>query len=1793
MRIPAAVFFLLIIISCNRNVVQLDYTNAKDEVPQLGNLVFRFNKSLVTDSMLNEWDSTPYIRFKPSIPGKFRWEQHDQLVFSPARPLAPATRFTAEISGEIFAGSEFTDLEQHEPIKFHTAPLRMEDVHVTWVAGDRNLKPYPRVDLFFNYRLPPATIKEKLQIKVEGKAVSYNILTISDDSRISVALQGLQLKDTDLAGEITIGKGLMPKGGTTGTEEQIKSEYNIPSPFNLVVNEVNSQHDGSAGIVNVSTSQQVAAGNIASSISFYPAVKFAVENTDEGFRVKSEQFDPEESYVMTLRKGIRGNVGGVLQEDYSRNVAFGELEPSIAFATNKGVYLSAKGNRMLEVAIVNVPRVKVIVSKIYESNLLAARTYGYQPRENAAGNEYDEDEYSYGNSASFSVGDIIYQKEIETSTLPKLGNGRLFQFSPDDKLSDLKGIYHIVVRSSENYWIRDSRFISLTDIGLVAREGRDKLYVFANSLKSAEPQQGVNVVAYGNNNQVLGIAVTNDDGVAEVAYTRKEFAGMGSAMVVAKTETDFTYMPLTSSGVNTTRFDIGGKRINNTALDAFIYSERDIYRPGERINFSVIVRDPAWNIPAQVPLKFRLLYPNGKEFRVFRKSLNEQGSTEGQIDIPLSSITGTYTLEAYSSNEILLASSNINVEEFVPDRLKVGASLGKPVLIPGKSVTLNINAVNFFGPPAAGRNYELEVQVKPKHFSPKKFASYNFAIHNRGISLDKVVRTGKLNVHGNSTELYDVPSLFSNQGLLQADFYTTVFDETGRPVSKLVSADVITQAIFLGIKNDDYWYYALNRPVKFPLIALDRNEKILNAAKAEIRVIKHEYRTVLSKAGRYFRYESQESDKEVARQIITVAGDATSYEFVPRSPGNYEIRLFVPGSETYVSRSFYSYGSWGGDANSFEVNADGNIDIETDKSVYAPGDKAKILFKAPFNGRMLVTVEQDRVLSYQYVNVSSRNASIELPLTQLHLPNAYITATLIKPHGASDIPLTVAHGFQRLNIEEKRRRNEVEIIAAKTMRSDRSQEVTVKARPGSYITLAAVDNGVLQVTDFKTPDPFRFFYADRALQVKPYDMYPQLYPEVRARLSSTGGDAEVEMEKRVNPMPAKRIRIVSYWSGVVRANGNGIVKLNVPIPKFSGQVRLMAVAYKDETFGAAESLMTVADPVVISTGLPRFLSLGDSVDMPVTITNTLSRSSSAKLSIHVTGPVVVSGPSGTNLSLPANGETRTVFRIAAGNKVDTSRINVVVEASGEKFTESIAIGIRPSAPLQKAFSTGQITAGKVLKPAIASTAYLPGTEKYTVVLSRSPVMQVAEQLRYLVQYPYGCTEQVISAAFPQLYYGDLSAVISGKTGRQENANRNVIEAIRTIKLHQLYNGALTLWDGEGEAHWWTTIYATHFLIEAKKAGFEVDASLLNTLLGYINSRLRNRATINYHYNRTENKKISPKEVAYSLYVLALAGKPNVSAMNYYKSNVALLSLDSRYLLSCAYAIAGDKRSFAELTPPAFTGEQSVPQTGGSFYSYIRDEAIALNALLEVDPSNGQIPLMAKHVAQELKKRRWYSTQECAFSFLALGKLARSTGSSIATAEIRKAGKIVAKFDGKELRYDVQGNLADLEIVAKGKGSLYYYIEAEGISASGEYVEEDSYLAVRKKFFDRDGKPLGNTFSRNDLVIVQVTLENKFNTRVENVVITDMLPAGFEIENPRTRELPGMNWIMDASTPLHLDVRDDRINLFVDLGAGRQVYYYSVRAVTPGTYRMGPVAADAMYNGEYHSYNGAGIVKIND
>ena len=365
-----------------------------------------------------------------------------------------------------------------------------------------------------------------------------------------------------------------------------------------------------------------------------------------------------------------------------------------------------------------------------------------------------------------------------------------------------------------------------------------------------------------------------------------------------------------------------------------------------------------------------------------------------------------------------------------------------------------------------------------------------------------------------------------------------------------------------------------------------------------------------------------------------------------------------------------------------------------EKTSYYTGENVGALFKTPFDGRMLITMETDKVLFYQYVDVDKRQAHVSLPLTADAIPNVYITATLVKPHELSDIPLTVAHGFQSVKVEAKERHMAVEIEAQASVRSHTHQKVTVKASPGSMITLAAVDNGVLQVTDFITPDPYTHFYAKRALEVTDYDLYPLLFPEIKAALgSSTGGDGD--MKKRTNPVPAHRIKILSYWSGIAQADGSGEANFEFDIPQFSGSVRLMAVAYKNESFGSRDATMTIADPIVLSSALPRFMSPGDTVTMPVTISNTITSGAAADVKLRLSGPLHPIGDQEQSVNIAANTEGRAEFKLAASPTIGIGKVTVDVNSKGERFTDETEIGIRPSAPLQKLTGSGSIAGGSL------------------------------------------------------------------------------------------------------------------------------------------------------------------------------------------------------------------------------------------------------------------------------------------------------------------------------------------------------------------------------------------------------------------------------------------------------------------------------------------------------------------
>ncbi|MBL7924107.1 MAG: alpha-2-macroglobulin family protein, partial [Bacteroidia bacterium] len=716
----------------------------------------------------------------------------------------------------------------------------------------------------------------------------------------------------------------------------------------------------------------------------------------------------------------------------------------------------------------------------------------------------------------------------------------------------------------------------------------------------------------------------------------------------------------------------------------------------------------------------------------------------------------------------------------------------------------------------------------------------------------------------------------------------------------------------------------------------------------------------------------------------------------------------------------------------------------------------------------------------------------------------------------------------------------------------------------------------------------------KALMVDGYDLYPFLLPELKLRRSSSGGDG-YDLAKRVNPITSKRVKLVSAWSGILKTNAGGTASYTMDIPAFSGDLRIMAVAYQDQAFGSAEAHMKVADPVVISSALPRFASPGDTVEVPVTFSNTTMQTISAQAEVSGGGVLQVAGGGSRALQLSPGQEQRFLYKIIAAKGTGEGSFTVKVKHGHETYQDKTELSVRQPAGLQRRSGSGSISGGSTANIDL-QFGFTPATAEAELIVSKSPLLAFADHMKYLLDYPHGCAEQSISVSFPQIYYGDLAKSISNRPGHPINVQGNVQACITKILSLQHYNGGIVTWPGSSSGNAWTSAYAAHFLSEARQAGYEVNEKGFEKLLDYLQKQAREKTYEELWYTQPGNtivsRKVPSKAIFYSLYVLALNNKADRSSMNYYKSKSAELALDSKYMLAACYLAIGDRRTYTELLPKRFEGEQSQSSTGGSFYSYIRDMAMALNALLQTDPDHPQVGELVRMLSAELKNRTWLNTQERALSFLALGKFSRKAAQSEITATVSTEKGSPYRFDGKDLV--IRKGISDqrIRINTQGKGNLYYFWNSSGLSVDGAYVQEDKNLKVRKTFFNRNGQEIsGRIFRQNELIVVRISLENLSRSFIENIVVSDLLPAGFEIENPRISSIPDLDWIKNNSASEHIDLRDDRIHIYTGLGTQPQYFYYVVRAVSPGNYVMGPVSADAMYSGEYHSMHGSGRVQI--
>ncbi|MFH0733044.1 MAG: MG2 domain-containing protein [bacterium] len=1761
------------------------------EVGSLTTFTIKFSEALAPADKLDNWLDDEFIKFEPKIKGKFKWLDSKTLIFSPEVPLKPMQNYSANVTDAVlFNTGKSSNFDEYE---FNTPMFDAKKVEFFWtMVPNQNHKMSVQANLYFTYPVDPKVLDKYLKLRINGDEFKkYTIITEENSDVIAINFGEIQQTDKEQSFFISVGKGMVSVIGKSGMEDTRVFEYDLPPISKMVVTEVTSGFDGSTGWIEVTTTQTVNEKRIKEFVFVNPINDLNFFVNENRFRIEGN-FTGITEVELLIKKGLPSLFGGFLEDEYSQMVSLVDLVPSINFSDKTGKYLMLGGEKNIEVNAVNLSNVNVEVAQIFKNNILHFVTrYDYT---------YDQ-EFDYGYNEYFYVGELgkdIFKKEIKL----KDSHNWLQKFSVNlnEALNQkFNGIYVVSVYSSEDRWIQDSKVVAMSDLGIIAKKAENEMMFFINSIATTEPISDAQIEIISTNNQVILTGKTGTDGVCKITGIIEKIKDFIPRLVIVTKGNDLNYIDLKETQIETSRFDVGGKRLPENSLTSFIYSDRNLYRPNEKANIVGIIRDDKINTVHDIPVIVKIISPTGKVTEEFKKDLDVQGSFEINYNIPAYALTGNYMVEVYTGSKILVGSYSFAVEEFVPDKIRVNIKTDKTKYKINDQIAHSVDAEFLFGSKASSLKYQYNLQFKHIPFKSEKYPDYNFANNSvQNNYFEGYNFEGELNDSGKTNFSFSIPNTFGGGGIIKGYTFFSVFDLTGRTVNRVATYDIIPNNYYLGILSKGY-YYSSNSNINFKIVAVDGNDKDITNFPVTAKLIRYEWQTVLKKdySDRFYYSSEKKAIVEWDKEILLNGGE-TNFSFATKNSGEYELRLSKSGEEnSYIINSFYTYGWSNATATSFHVDKEGRIDIVTDKKNYAPGENAKILFTTPFSGKMLITFEKNGVYDYKYVEVKNKSYQLDIPIKDNFLPNVYITATLFKPHSISvETPFLVGHGFASIKVDKISNKLPITIFAPKKMKPKTVQEITIKtaAERDIYVTVSVVDEGILQIKNYITPDPYKSMYTKQALSVESYDLYKLLLPEILKITSSSGGDElAAQIGKRMNPIKNNRYKLISYWSGIKKTNSDGTVKVKINIPEYNGELRVMALAYSGNRFGSGETSIKVMDDLIIEPEIPRFLSANDSLISVVSLLNTTNKTGKVTLTVSTEGLIYVKSKKQFNVEIPPNGIKQVQVGFKADSKVGTAKIKFSTSGYANVI-QNIDIAIRPLSSYYSEYGSGTIKAKDNIQINLPKN-YLEGTENVQLVINKFPAIKFAKQLKGLVEYPYGCLEQTVSKLFPQLYFADIAKIIAPDLYKYNNPEYFIKTGIKKIESMQIYDGSISYWEQGDYQNWWATVYAAHFLVEAKKAGYAVNNNTFEKLMDYIGNMAKQKSTCNYITYGNNSKtvvKIANKEILYSLYVLALAGKGDISTSNYYKSHIHLVTKDGRYLLAGAFALMGKWNSYGELLPKQYFPEKTETLTGGNFDSEIRANAIILNVMLEVDKSNKQIPIMVKYLSSKMDKI--YSTQESAFAFLALGKAARLKGNSDLKVQVMVNGKKLAEYNNSELTFSsskLKNNQITLK--AQGTGEVYYFWTKSGVKKSGKIKELDENIKVRRTYYSFVTKQeKSDKFKQGELIVCKIALSGGMQS-VENIVISDLIPAGFEIENPRYSALAGANWSVPNPMKLqYFDVRDDRIILFTDILPGTTTEYsYLLRVVNKGKFGLAPISGECMYNGEYRSVNGAKTIYV--
>ena len=1493
-----------------------------------------------------------------------------------------------------------------------------------------------------------------------------------------------------------------------------------------------------------------------------------------------------QGYTIKARAGIPSNTGEKTRTGQDFTAQVEDRKPTLGFRGTTYVLPKASGQQ-LPLISVNLDTARLRVLRIHDRNLLQ-QIDGRRITGLLDGHDLK--------AVATRSGELVWE-----GTLTLASGERNQEVTTAIPISEIlrdpqTGIYIVAAEPTkedpESYEDRATQWLVVSDTGLFTLRGNDGLHVFARSLATTQPLAKLELRLYARNNTELGKIVTDDKGYARFdPGLLRGTGGREPAVLMAFGTGDYNFLDLTKPA-----FDLSDRGVDGRAapgpVDAFLYTERGVYRPGETVELMTLVRDGRASAHPDIPLTLKVFRPDEVEIARLQPADPALGGYHARLPLASNARTGNWTVKAYTDPKgEPVGQVSFQVEDFVPQRLKLELNSAATALKPGEPAVVDISGRFLYGAPAANLKAEAEVVLREDPDPYPTFPGYRFGLVQDSWTAQRFpVALAGTDAQGKAQAQVTLQETPDTSRPLQARVRVSLFEPGGRPVTRSLNLPYRNQPFMIGIKprfSDDG--VKTGQEAGFEIIALDQQgqAQTKNGLRAELMREEHQYYWYHDDGRWNYKMVIRDSAPVNTQTLNLVAGQPALVTQRGLEWGHYRLEVRDPVTGVAASTRFTA----GWFENPQEGDTPDQLKVTLDKPRYQAGETAKVFVRAPFAGEILLNVVGDRLWLSKTVSAPADGTTVEIPIPAEWGPGVYMAATGFRP---ADKPNQRgpgrAIGVAWVGLDPAPRTLNLALNAPTEWRPRQTVEVPVTVAgvtsdQPTYVTLAAVDEGILQLTDFITPDPIAYFLGKRRLGMRVLDLYGKLIETGgRAGQLKVGGDAD---SRQLDASGVRTVKTLALFSGPVKLDANGQAKIPLALPDFNGQIRLMAVAWDRDRVGRAEIAPLVRDPLVARVYLPRFLAPEDECRITVTAQNVNAPPGDYRIQLSATGAVAVGEASpfvlAVTQSTSQTSETRTF--VLRGIAPGVGQVQLKVEGpNGFQLTRETEINVRPAQTITTAHSAQRLKPGESLRLDTALLRdYFPGTGRTRLSISSRPSLNVPELLARLDRYPYGCLEQTTSRALPLLYFNQVAEVWTGQTTAESGLRARTQEAIQRVMALQDAGGGFGLWTPSSEVEDWLSAYAMDFLVRARQEHYLVPEAGYQRGLTHLRERL--------NADEFEEQQLAWR--AYNLYVLARVEQAPIGDLRYLHDNYLkkLPTPLAQAQLGAALARYGE----LERAKAAFTAALERNNRAESVHDYgspLRDRAALLALLAESGLLPERVPSLAEELAATSHQRSHTSTQEQAWLLLAARALLQQRG----PLQVAVNGQPTAR-DPLYLAPTPEQLTSGMTVTNQGSDPAWTALDLSGVPLAQQPPAREGFT-ISRRYYTRTGKEVDATQIRQNDLLVAVISGEAHGQESQQALVVDLLPAGLEIENARLANSAAapseIAWLPQLAETRYSEFRDDRFVAALDIGPDDKRNFtlaYLVRAVTSGLYRQPAVYVEDMYKPWQFGRGAMGTIKV--